>query len=190
MNRRNRLRSALAVACASWLACSPAVALADPPPWAPAHGWRSKHDNNDLFFLTPVSAGFGQCNRDVIGAVVGAVAGGAVGQTIGSGSGRVVATVTGVLLGGLLGGMIGESLDEADRACFGETLESAPDRSTVAWANPNAGTTFEVTPQATWQTASGQYCREYRTTASIGGESQSTWGTACRQPDGSWRLMD
>jgi hypothetical protein len=31
-------------------------------------------------------------------------------------------------------------------------------------------------------------CREYRSTATIGGRTQDTFGTACLQPDGSWRL--
>lgn len=32
-------------------------------------------------------------------------------------------------------------------------------------------------------------CREYRTTTTIGGVSQPVYGTACRQPDGTWRII-
>jgi surface antigen len=35
---------AVGLAVSSWHA---APALADPPPWAPAHGWRDKHDRDD-----------------------------------------------------------------------------------------------------------------------------------------------
>jgi hypothetical protein len=31
-------------------------------------------------------------------------------------------------------------------------------------------------------------CREYRTTATIGGKEHSVVGTACLEPDGTWRI--
>ena len=36
----------------------------------------------------------------------------------------------------------------------------------------------------------GQMCREYQSTGLIGGSPQSTYGTACLQPDGAWRVVD
>lgn len=35
-----------------------------------------------------------------------------------------------------------------------------------------------------------QLCREYQSTAVINGKKQPTYGTACRQPDGSWRIIN
>lgn len=32
------------------------------------------------------------------------------------------------------------------------------------------------------------YCREYQRSATIGGTVQQMYGTACMQPDGSWRI--
>jgi hypothetical protein len=32
-------------------------------------------------------------------------------------------------------------------------------------------------------------CREYQAPATIGGQQQQTHGTVCRQPDGSWRIV-
>jgi hypothetical protein len=37
---------------------------------------------------------------------------------------------------------------------------------------------------------SGQTCREYRSNVTVGGRVQPSYGTACLQPDGSWRLMN
>jgi hypothetical protein len=37
--------------------------------------------------------------------------------------------------------------------------------------------------------ASGQTCREYQATATIDGRAQPTYGTACLQPDGTWRIV-
>lgn len=66
------------------------------------------------------------------------------------------------------------------------TLETGRSGHTVAWTNPDNGATANVTPIRTFQTASGQYCREYQTTGTIGGYDEDLYGTACRQPDGSW----
>lgn len=35
----------------------------------------------------------------------------------------------------------------------------------------------------------GRYCREYQSTLIVGGMSQPGYGTACLQPDGSWRIV-
>ena len=40
-----------------------------------------------------------------------------------------------------------------------------------------------------FQATDGRYCREYQSTATIGGQSQQTYGMACRQPDGSWQIV-
>lgn len=37
--------------------------------------------------------------------------------------------------------------------------------------------------------ANGQTCREFQSTATIGGQPQSVYGTACLQPDGAWRVV-
>lgn len=34
-----------------------------------------------------------------------------------------------------------------------------------------------------------EYCREYTQTFSIGGERETGYGTACLQPDGSWKIV-
>jgi opacity protein-like surface antigen len=37
--------------------------------------------------------------------------------------------------------------------------------------------------------SSSSYCREFIRQANIGGRLQDVYGTACLQPDGSWRIM-
>lgn len=41
-----------------------------------------------------------------------------------------------------------------------------------------------------YQTPSGQYCREYQTSVMVGGRPQPSYGTACLQPDGVWRVVN
>jgi hypothetical protein len=34
------------------------------------------------------------------------------------------------------------------------------------------------------------YCREYQATTTIGGQVNKSFGTACLQPDGSWKIIN
>jgi hypothetical protein len=54
------------------------------------------------------------------------------------------------------------------------------------WVNPDAGVSGTVVPVRTYQNAAGQPCREYQRTIIIGGREERGYGTACRQPDGTW----
>jgi len=161
-----------------------------PPPWAPAHGWRRKHGQQyeAAYVIPDVGIEFGRCNRDVIGAVIGGAGGGAIGSQIGKGSERTVATIGGTLIGVLIGGAIGRSMDEADQACIAQTLEQAPAEHEVVWRNPDGGQ-YRVVPLEGYQDSQGRICREYQTIATIGGRRQQVYGTACRQPDGSWQRV-
>jgi surface antigen len=180
-------------------------ALATPPPWAPAHGYRSKHqpydhDDDDYddgnYYLPWLTRGYhndyvtgGRCNREKLGAVLGGVIGGAVGSQIGHGDGRTVATITGAVIGILVGQSIGRHMDEIDQNCTGQTLEYAPDHAPVSWRDPDTGNAYTVIPVRTYPAPGNRYCREYQTDAIIGGKRQQVYGTACRQPDGSWERM-
>ncbi|HXV23821.1 MAG TPA: RT0821/Lpp0805 family surface protein [Alphaproteobacteria bacterium] len=168
------------------------AAYADPPPWAPAHGWRAKqHHKKDRYVhyaAAPFDIDLGHCNRDVLGAVIGGVAGGAIGAGVAKGDNRTVAIVGGTIIGAIIGGVIGRSMDRVDQNCVGQALEHAQDGQEVRWHAPN-GYEYEVVPRRTYTSAGGQYCREYTTTAVIHGRAERVYGTACRTPDGSWRLV-
>tara|TARA_R110000787_G_scaffold99110_8_gene203617 strand:- start:356 stop:751 length:396 start_codon:yes stop_codon:yes gene_type:complete len=47
-----------------------------------------------------------------------------------------------------------------------------------------------VAAPAPVQVQSDTQCREYNATAVIDGRRVPVYGTACRQPDGSWRIVD
>ena len=36
----------------------------------------------------------------------------------------------------------------------------------------------------------GEQCREFQQTITIGGKTEKAYGTACRQPDGTWKEVD
>lgn len=131
--------------------------------------------------------------KETFGTLGGAALGGLVGSQIGSGTGQLAAVGAGVLLGGLIGGEIGRSLDRQDRAIMQRTthhaLETEPSGTTSTWHNPDSGHSGTVTPQPAYQDSSGRYCREFQQSVVISGERQQAYGTACRQPDGTWQIV-
>ena len=191
---KNISRSKRIAAAALILACGAvwsAPASAEPPPWAPAWGYRAKGKNKHSVqqaYVPPYDIGLGRCNRDLIGGLLGAAAGGLAGAQIGSGKGQLAAVAAGTLLGFLVGNNIGRSMDEADQACLTQTLEHAENGQEIVWNNPDSGARYQVTPTKTIHVAENRYCREYTTTAVIGGKTQNTYGRACRQPDGAWEI--
>jgi surface antigen len=132
--------------------------------------------------------------KQTLGTLLGAVGGAVVGSQIGKGKGQLVAVAAGTLLGGFLGSEIGKSLDHADRTAMENTtqrsLETAPSGNTVSWRNPDSGHAGTVTPQPSYQNASGSYCREYEQTITVDGRTETAHGTACRQSDGSWKIVN
>ncbi|HEX2117534.1 MAG TPA: RT0821/Lpp0805 family surface protein [Alphaproteobacteria bacterium] len=132
-------------------------------------------------------------NKTTAGGLLGAVGGAVAGAQFGSGSGRLAATAAGTLLGALVGSEIGGSLDRADHAYARRAqaqAQTAPIGQTIVWSNPESGHSGSVTPVREGRIAStGEYCREYQQTVQVGGQTQNAYGTACRQPDGSWRVV-
>lgn len=127
-------------------------------------------------------------NNEGIGTVTGGVVGGLLGSQFGGGSGKVAAAAGGALLGAYLGGSIGRTMDKVDRMQVQNTLETAPTGRPVTWKNPDSGNVYTVKPTKTYYSAN-QPCREYTTHAIIGGKSQEIYGKACRQGDGSWKVV-
>ncbi len=130
--------------------------------------------------------------KEVGGTLIGAGLGGWAGSNIGGGKGRLAATALGVLAGGLVGRGIGQSLDRMDRMHASQAYQKAqyaPIGQPIRWNNPNSGNSGLVTPIREGNHNNGAYCREYNTTVNIGGRSEASYGTACRQPDGSWKMI-
>ncbi len=130
--------------------------------------------------------------KQQVGAVLGGVAGGLLGSKVGGGSGKLAATAIGSVLGVFLGSEVGKSLDKADQTYASQThqkaLEKSPTGNTEEWRDPDSGHSGSVTPTYTFRKGDGQYCREYQQTVTVGGRTENAYGTACRQPDGSWQV--
>jgi surface antigen len=131
--------------------------------------------------------------KTTAGTLVGAGTGALIGSQFGGGSGQLITTAIGALAGAWAGGEVGKSLDRADRLAMQDTtqrsLETAPTRQPTQWRNPDTGNYGSVTPTRTFQSASGEACREYQQTITVGGRTEEGYGTACRQPDGTWKIV-
>jgi surface antigen len=129
--------------------------------------------------------------KTTMGGMLGAASGGLIAAAAGGGAAGIVG---GVLLGGLVGGAVGNALDQKDKQmaqqAAQQAFENARTGEASAWRNPDSGNSGSVTPTRTYQASSGQYCREYQQDIIVGGEAQKSYGTACRQPDGSWRVQN
>lgn len=124
---------------------------------------------------------------NLLGSAAGAALGGLLGSKMGGGSGNTILTIAGVVGGALAGGYIGRSMEPADQACIGQTLENTPANQTVAWRNPDNGASYWVTPTASYAGANGQPCRNYVTQAVVNGQTQRGESGACRDAHGNWR---
>ncbi|MSO64267.1 MAG: hypothetical protein EXQ85_00425 [Alphaproteobacteria bacterium] len=98
------------------------------------------------------------------------------------------------VLSALLRSEPGRSLTPRDQLALTRTtqttLETVPIGTQSTWRNPESGANGSVTPTRTYQKANGQYCREFAQRIEIRGRAQEANGTACREPDGSWTLVD
>lgn len=130
-----------------------------------------------------------EMSKQDVGTVSGAAIGGLVGSRFGGGSGQVLATGAGIMAGALIGGAIGKNMDDSDRLKMNQTLETHAVGQPAYWQNQRTGTSYTVVPVKNLSIDGNPYCREYRSTANIGGQKQQVYGTACRQPDGSWKIQ-
>ena len=140
--------------------------------------------------LLVAGCGPGGPTKSDTGLAVGAVAGGIIGNQVGSGTGKVLATVAGAVVGGIVGSEIGRSLDRQDQLLAQQAELDALWRGSSGvrqrWRNPDNGRYGEVVPSRPYRRGP-QDCRDYTHTIYIDGRPQAMRGTACRNPDGTWR---
>lgn len=186
----NALFRLLALACASAVTFS---VLAEPPPHAKAHGWRKKNDPNYVGYTgkkweKDYGIVAGRCNTSAVGAVVGGTVGGVIGSRAEKEQ-RPVAVILGTAIGAVIGAKIGQSIDEADRACMGHSLELAGLKKTVVWTNEATGVRYRVTPTRNFNEGR-QACREFTTELAGKGlrKADKVTGIACRRGNGEWVL--
>lgn len=97
-----------------------------------------------------------------------------------------------LLLTVLLWAMTGYAVRAQDVAGASDlqvALENNRTNQSSTWVNPDTGTSGTVTPVRTFENARGEPCREFQQPIVIGGREEQGYGIACRQPDGTWRIV-
>lgn len=129
------------------------------------------------------------------GTLLGGAVGGWAGSQIGKGQGKLAATAGGALLGAVVGNGIGSSLDRIDDTYrlqqMGRSIGyPAPVYAPAYQAPSYAAPAYRAPSYPAYPAqATGGYCREMQTTIVVGGRTQSAYGLACQQPDGTWRMQ-
>lgn len=139
-------------------------------------------------------SGYNQMGKkEQTGTVVGGASGALIGSQLGHGSERLLGAAVGGVAGALLGQKVGQHLDTRDQKTMQQTardtLETARTNETRTWRNPDTGNSGGITPTRTYKSAQGQDCRDYVQTVTIEGREERVQGTACRQEDGTWRIV-
>ncbi|PWC37969.1 hypothetical protein TSO352_08575 [Azospirillum sp. TSO35-2] len=127
---------------------------------------------------------------ETVGTLGGAVAGGLLGSRFGGGSGKLATTAIGTLLGAYAGQQLTRHFTAADQNRASDAEERAvTNNQTITWNNPESGNRGTIQPTRTYQSDNGQTCRDYQHSVVIDGRTEVARGTACRQPDGTWKLV-
>ncbi len=155
---------------------------------------RHEDDAHDRAEIEYNSGGYADltCNHSGArtGAVVGGVIGGVLGSNIGKGDGKTLATIAGTIVGSYVGESVGAQMDAADSRCAGEPFEVAHDNQSVNWKNPDTNANYRVTPVSSYNSQSGQMCRDYTSEVIIDGRRQTSTGSACKNSDGEWQIIN
>ena len=160
--------------------------------------WRSNEMKGTIRTVAALALAvtLGGCmgSNELAGTTLGGIAGGVIGNQFGDGDGRVAATALGAVVGASVGGALGRSLDEQSQAMAYQGIQAVASGSSdsYTWENPaNSGgaASGQVNFTRAGSNSAGQPCREYVSTVMIAGESQKAVGIACREADGSWRIV-
>jgi surface antigen len=131
--------------------------------------------------------------KEVVGTILGAAGGAVAGAQFGRGTGRLVAVAVGTLAGAWIGTEIGRSLDRADRAHMERltqsTLETQPSGTTTIWTNPDTDFETTVKPSPAFVDEQGRQCRPFQQTVTLKGDTELIQGLACREADGTWKIV-
>jgi len=131
---------------------------------------------------------------DPAGMIIGAVLGGLLGNAAGNRDNQGLTTVAGVFAGGAIGAALTKNLDCEDRSyayrTYSDGFNAGREKVTYRWNNPKTDRRGELYVEDYYDDPDGFRCATYTQKIYIGGRPQEGQGRACRQPDGSWAMID
>jgi Ni/Co efflux regulator RcnB/surface antigen len=129
---------------------------------------------------------------DPAGILAGAIIGGFLGNRAGHGGSG--ATIAGVILGGTVGAALTRNMDCEDRSyayrTYYDGFNSGRTGRYYDWNNPHNGHRGKFRVGSYYNDPYGFRCARFTQTTYIQGRSYNANGVACRQPDGSWAVVN
>lgn len=126
------------------------------------------------------------------GVLLGALIGGLLGNAAGDGRGE--ATAAGVIIGGALGAAMTKDLDCDDRSyayrSYYNGFNSERPGARYSWRNPRSDHRGDVVVGDYYYDRAGFRCTTFTQTIYIQGRPRVSRGRACRQPDGTWAVVN
>lgn len=131
-------------------------------------------------------------SSDPAGVLLGALIGGLIGNAAGDGRGS--STAAGVIIGGAVGAAMTKDMDCEDRSyayrSYYNGFNSGRPGARYSWTNPRTRHRGDVVVGNYYTDRSGFRCTTFTQTIYIQGRPQVSRGHACRQPDGTWAVVD
>jgi len=146
----------------------------------------------------PPSAAYYRCEEQrrgntAGGAIVGAIAGGLLGNALSGGRSRGAGTAVGVVAGGLLGASVGSSLSCDDQHyasnIYVTGFEAGRPNHRYDWRAPSGAYGYLQVGDY-YRGPEGRRCATYEQQIYVNGRPEIGRGHACREPNGTWAIID
>ncbi len=150
------------------------------------HYSRTYTYNDDLYYR--------ECRNkpDPAGILGGAIIGGFLGNA--AGHGNRGATMAGVIFGGAAGAALTSNMDCEDRSyayrTYYDGFNSGRSGRYYDWNNPRNGHRGRFHVRSYYNDPYGFRCARFTQTTYVRGRSHNAKGVACRQPNGSWAVVN
>ena len=153
--------------------------------------WRQPYSrrytyNDDVYYQSCRNA------PDPAGAIVGGLIGGLLGNA--AGHGGTGATLAGVIFGGAVGAALTSNMDCEDRSyayrTYYDGFNSGRANRSYAWRNPQNDHHGDFRVRSYYNDPYGFRCANFTQVTYIRGRSYDASGRACRQPDGTWAVVN
>jgi surface antigen len=140
----------------------------------------------------PISGQYG--GGSMVAPAAGALGGGAISglacSQLGRGNGKTAIVGACSMLGGIAGLLMGYQYSQQRQVAQAQQVPRVPMMAPTPTAQPpyegegnlKLGQTFA-------NPSTGEYCREFQHSAKVAGKVRQIYGTACQQPDGTWKVI-
>ncbi|MEN3977131.1 hypothetical protein [Emcibacter sp. SYSU 3D8] len=154
--------------------------------------WRQRYSrsysyNDDVYYRDCRS------KSDPAGIIAGGLIGGLIGKGASGRRGGTGATIAGVIVGGTAGAALTRRMECEDRSyaykTYSQALNSGRANSNWQWENPETDNYGDFRVNQYYDDPDGFRCATFTQQVYVNDRGELVNGRACRQPDGSWVIV-